>query len=153
MPNLLAVHDEFLVACVRSSTSKLPVSRLRLVRNLHQETRRDLRFCMAVVNNFCDRHEILMPHTGLKVWLPLLFTGLCLAIALAMNITGQLLGRSAVTAITHSQRSALMSERVHLDFVFLAAFFVSAGLALIALWLRQKKAKVDAAEAIAKFTR
>lgn len=150
-PNLLAAHDEFLSACVRNSTLKPPVSRLRLVRDLHQNTGQDLRSCLAVVNSFCDRHTILMPLTGIQVWLLPALCGLNFVIVLAMNITGHFLGRSAASAVTHSQRSAFLSQRVDLDYALMAVLFVYAAAAIIMSWLRQKKARADAAEAVAKF--
>ena len=149
--NPFAVHDEFLAACVRNSTLKPAVSRLRLTRNLHQETGKDLRSSMAIVNNFCDRHSILMPHTGFRMWLPFLFGSLNVVILLAMNITRHFLARSAASAITHLQRTTFLLERVNLYYVFLAAFFVNASAMVIVVWLREKKVRADAAEAVAKF--
>ena len=149
--NPFAVHDEFLAACVRNSTLKPAVSRLRLTRNLHQETGKDLRYCLAIVNNFCDRHSILMPHTGFRMWLPFLFGSLNVVILLAMNITRHFLARSAASAITHLQRTTFLLERVNLYYVFLAAFFVNASAMVIVVWLREKKVRADAAEAVAKF--
>ena len=92
-----------------------------------------------------------MPLTGIQVWLLPALCGLNFVIVLAMNITGHFLGRSAASAVTHSQRSAFLSQRVDLDYALMAVLFVYAAAAIIMSWLRQKKARADAAEAVAKF--
>ena len=151
--NLLAAHDEFLIACVRSSTPKLPLSRLRLVRDLRQETGQDLRSCLAIVNDFCDRHFILMPPTGLRAWLPFLFLGFCLIIVFVMSIVRYFVDRNLNAAVTHSEKIVLSNQRVHLDFVFFGTLLASMGLAVLAILYREKKAQADAAKAVAKFAR
>ncbi len=70
-----------------------------------------------------------------------------------MNVTGYLLGKKQEAAATLVDRLALRNERVHLDIVFVCMLLVPLGLAAIAILYRQKKARADAAEAAAKFTR
>lgn len=152
-PEPLSAHDEFLSACIRNSMPKPLLSRLRLVRDLRQETGQDLRSCLAVVNDFCDRHAILMSLGGFRAWLPFLFLGLCPVIELAMNSVRYFLGNSLAKAVTHSRKSALLSERVHLDFVFFGLLLASLILTLISFLYRHKKIQADAEEARAKFAR
>lgn len=152
-PHPMAVHDDFLVDCICTSKPNPPLSRLRLTEKLHQKTGQDLRFCRAVVNDFCDRHTILMPLAGFRAWLPFLFWGLCPVITLAMNITRYFLGSRLAKAVLHSQKVALSNERIHLDAMFLGLLFANLVLMLIAFLARYKKTRADAAEAVAKFAR
>ncbi len=153
VPAPLSAHDDFLVACVRRSTPKLPVSRLRLVRDLYQETGQDLRSCMAVVNDFCDRHTILMPPQGVKMWLPFFFCGLNFAVILAKGVVGYVLGNSMAAAASHAQVVALSTEKLRLDALLVGVLLVSTFLMCVTLLYRYKKTRAEAAEARSKFTR
>ncbi len=46
LPEPLSEHDDFLAACIRSSTPKVPLSRLSLVKSLRDENGLDLRTCL-----------------------------------------------------------------------------------------------------------
>ncbi len=152
-PNLLAVHDEFLSACVRSSTPKPPVSRLRLMMRLRQKTRKDLRYCRAVVDDFCDRHTIFMPGSGLGSWLSeSLPTIGCVIIFIGIAV-GYFFINKEEAAVT---RAAKIGFHHNLE----RSYFGTGGIALllgiatvIDSIYQNKKGHADTAEAVAKFTR
>ena len=147
----LAAHDEFLAACVRSSTLKPPVSRLRLARDLHQETGKDLRSSMAIVNNFRDRHLIAMPATGILPWLIFIPILTNFAAILVMYLGQEYLRGKQSAAVTHLEKLAFRNERVHLDLVVAGVLIVSIILMATISAYRLKKTRADAAEAVAKF--
>ena len=153
VPPPLAAHDEFLSACVRNSTPKPPLSRLRLMVRLRQETRQDLRYCRPVVDDFCNRHAILTPVSGLTAWLGCLPIFIYIAAMGAMGLVAFFLGQRQDEAATRAEKLAFHSEKVHLAGVLLAIGLTSIGISFFLSFLRQKKAKADAAEAVAKFTR
>jgi len=149
--NPFAVHDEFLAACVRNSTLKPPVSRLRLARDLHQETGKDLRSSMAIVNNFRDRHLIAMPATGILPWLIFILILTNFAAILVMYLGQEYLRGKQSAAVTHLEKLAFRNERVHLDLVVAGVLIVSIILMATISAYRLKKTRADAAEAVAKF--
>lgn len=149
-PEPLTEHDEFLRASVSALTSKQPLSRLRLIRELHKEAGLDLRQCMAVVNSYCDRNAILMPTRGPSAWfgcLPSLAQILTIA---AMEAMWFFLERAHDAAPTRLARRAITAERIHLDFVFLGIFLICTIFQLSFVFVRAKQARRDAAEAKAK---
>ena len=150
LPKPLEVHDEFLVTSIRASQPKLPLSRLRLVRDLHLATGLSLRQCLAVVNDFCDRHAILLPVRGFGIWAMLLCHLVSLTALLAMNIAWYILRRSHDAATTRAERIAISTERLHLDYVFLGVILISTCVSLIFILRRNKDVERDAEAARAK---
>ena len=151
-PKPLITHDDFLAACVRSSTLKPPLSRLSLVKNLRDETDLDLRSCLAAVNSFCDRHAILMPLTGPAALAGCLLPLVTLMTLAAMNLTWYILQRRHDAAVTHMERVLITAEGIRLDFVFLGIIAAATSISLIVTFRRIKKMREQAAEARAKFT-
>ncbi len=149
-PEPLSAHDDFLTACIRSSTPKPPLSRLSLIKNLREETGLDLRSCLAVVNSFCDRHTILMPLGGFWTWAGCLPPIIMLTMVAAMNISWIILERRHDASATHLERVMITSERMQLDFVFLGAYLTAACACVILVFWRTRKTREQAAEARAK---
>ena len=153
IPEPLSDHDEFLVACVRNSTLKTPLSRLSLVKNLRDETGLDLRSCLATVNHFCNKHTILMPSGSRWVWAGCLPPIIMLTMAAAINISWTILGRRHDAAATHLERVTITTERMQLDFVFLGVCLAAACASVILAFWNIKKTRRQAAEAREKFAR
>ena len=131
-PEPLTTHDDFLVACVRSSTLKPLLSRLSLVKSLREESELDLRSCLDTVNNFCNRHTILMPLGGFWAWAGCLLPLVTLVTLAAMNMTWYILQQRHDAAVTHMERIMITAERIRLDFVFLSIMVAAASISLIA---------------------
>ena len=87
------------------------------------------------------------------MWLPLLFAAICFMVLLAMQVTGYLLEKSQDAAMTQAGKIAFRHERFFLDAAFAGVILISMTLTIIAILYQQKKARANAAEAIAKFTR
>ena len=148
-PEPLSAHDDFLTACVRNSTPKVPLSRLSLVTNLHKQTGLDLRSCRATVNNFCDRHTILMPLGGFwtrGVGCLLLF--IMLTMVVAARVTYVISAHRISAAVTHMELVMIINENTNL----LLVYFLTGVCAIVVLVsLQRKKIREQAAEAMAKF--
>ena len=149
-PEPLTEHDEFLKSCVRSPTSKPPLSRLRLIRDLRKETSLDLRQCMAVVNGFCDRHAILMPLHGPCAWVGCLVPLIQIMAMVAFEVSLFFLERAHDAASTRVARLALRAERIDMDLMFLGIFVVATCFQVVFVLRRAKQARRDAAVARAK---
>jgi hypothetical protein len=153
LPAPLSAHDDFLIACVRNSTPKPPLSRLSLAKSLREETELDLRVCWAFVNNFCDRHAILTGDLWARgAWtefLPKLFGIAIIVIWAGMDF---LLQRRYDAATAFSDKIAIKSEQSHVEFIVMCALVViSGGGALILKRWRNKKLYELATVARAKF--
>lgn len=150
-PEPLSAHDDFLAAAVRNSMSKVPLSRLHLVKDLHDETKLDLCSCSAFVSNFCDRHTILMPLHSLWAGLGCLLPLFNLLAVVGLVVVEVRLQQRYVGAATHPARRAIEAEQIEASFIFVGILVVSgAGIVIFSLW-RDKKMAEQAAEARAKF--
>lgn len=125
--------------------------RLRLVRDLRQETGKDLRYCLAAVSDFCDRHTVLMPAAGILPWLIFIPTLTNFAAVLVMYLGQEYLRGKQSAAVTHLEKLAFRNERVHLDLVVADILLIDIILVAIYIVTRLKKARAGAAEAVAKF--
>lgn len=150
-PEPLSAHDDYLTVCVRNTPLTPPLSRLRLVKDLRQETGQDLRSCMAVVNSFCDRHAILLPLGSLWTRVGCLLPSIMFAMIAAMTISQVTLQRRHDAAITHLERVAVTAESWQLDFIFLGVYLAATGVSVILTFWRSKRMREQAAEARAKF--
>ena len=149
-PEPLTEHDGFLRACVRAPTSKPPLSRLRLVRDLRKGTGLDLRQCLSVVNSFCDRHAILMPLRGPCAWVGCLLPLIQIMAMVAFEVSLFFLERAHDVAPTRAARLALRAERIDMDLMFLGIFAVATCFQVVFVLRRAKQARRDAAVARAK---
>ena len=142
-------HDEFLAVCVHDSPLKPPLSRTDLAKSLHQETGKDTNSCMAVVNDFCDRHTIFMPAPGMWPRLRTLLAVLGCFDMLTILGFQFLMAFKVGAALIH-----FLCRAYHLDInillPILVVMFVVCGLLGMIGPNEAKKEKADAAEA-AKF--
>ena len=150
IPSPLTEHDELLRACVKAPTSKPPLSRLRLIRDLRTEAGLDLRQCLAVVNSYCDRNAILMPTRGPSAWFGCLPSLVQISTIAAMQVTWFFLERAHDADPTRFVRRSITAERIHLDLVFLGIILICAVFQLSVILGRAKQTRRDAAEARAK---
>ncbi len=152
-PNLLSAHDDFLIACIRNSMPKVPLSRLRLVINLRDETGLDLRSCRIVVNNFCDRHTILMPLGGFWTWgVGCLLIFITLTMVVADCITYIISADRISAAVTPMEMVMITNEMKNTVFVYMGVYLTALCAIVVLVSLQQrKKMREQAAEARAKF--
>jgi hypothetical protein len=150
-PEPLSAHDAFLIAAVRNSTLKPPLSRLSLVKDLRDGTGLDLRSCLATVNNFCDRYGIFTPASRPAAFAGCLSPVVILVTLAAMNMTWYILQQRHDAAATHMERVMITAERIRLDFVFIGIILVATSISLIVIFRRIRQTRDDAAEARAKF--
>lgn len=153
IPSSLAVHDEFLAACMRHSAPKPLLSRSLLVQKLHKKIGSDLRSCDAVVNDFCDRHLIFMP--ALEVWprLHILLAELgCLVILILLGFQVLMAFKMGAALIHLLYRMHHLNVNLLLGILY-GTLVVSGISVSIGNVYEKKKARAEAAEAVAKFTR
>lgn len=149
-PEPLSAHDEFLANCVRNWTPKRPILRLQLAGKLCEKTSREFSSCLAVVNNFCDRHAILVPEHVLVIWSPVLLPLIMGTMLSAMNY---FLDQRHDAAITHIEQVTITAEKRHWDVMFIGVWAMATVVGLIwALW-RKRRMQEQATEAKAKFAR
>ncbi|MBV9851298.1 MAG: hypothetical protein JO250_16635 [Armatimonadetes bacterium] len=129
--NPLAEHDEFLTARLRAPAANPPLSRLRLVRELRDATGLDLRQCLAVVNDYCDRHAIFPQRRGLALWLSLLPSLFQIGLSAGLIVSQIVLGRELAAAHTRATRHLLLRERIAWDGLLLCLAFVVLVMSLI----------------------
>ena len=152
-PEPLTEHDSFLTALICAPVTKPPLSRLRLVRNLHKETGLQLRQCQTFVNSYCDRNAILPPMPGPIVWGGCLLSFIQFAAAIALVMSGFLLERSLNAAPTHAAKLAIRAEQLELNSLLLGIAFVTICVSFIIGLRRTKQTRLDAAYARDKMTR
>ena len=148
--NPLAAHDDFLITCIRNWTSKRPILRLQLAGKLREKTRLEFRSCLAIVNNFCDRHGILVPEHGLAVWSPILLPLVMGTMFWTMNFV---LEQRHDVAVRHLERVMLTAEKRQADLVFVGVWVTATIINGVFAFFRDKKTRRQAAEAKAKFAK
>ncbi len=146
-PNPLAAHDGFLTACVLNSSAKKPLSRLRLVMELRKEQGVDIRQSRAIVNDYCDRHLILMPARGFAAWgLSVMSLG-NFVIIFVFQASLWLLRRNHDMAGTRIERLAITNEMINVSLVSMIVT-VALGCVCVAFALSTaKKQRRDAEDA------
>jgi len=112
----------------------------------------DLRSCWAFVNNFCDRHAILMPLGWLWAWgIDCLSPFITLIVAVTMGVIQFFLGQKRDAATTRMVRMTIKAEQIEVRWIAIGILAVGiAGILILNQW-RTKKMYKQAAEARAKF--
>lgn len=150
VPDPLAEHDAFLTSLVCTPATKLPMPRLRLMRELRLATGKDLRQCLAVVNNYCDRHGVFPPRRGLRLWL-IFLPSLLGFVLLGMLKANQIIQeRNIAAAPTRAVRHFLIGERLQWDYILLGLILVSALVSILMVGMGRQWACREAKEARAK---
>lgn len=151
--NPLTEYDDLLTALVGAPapdppiSSNPPMSRLRLVRELRQETGQDLGRCLAAVNDYCDRHSVFPLRRGPRLWLALLPPLFQVGLTVVLIVSQVVQGREIAAAPTRAARHLLMGERVHWDGVLLGLILVNVALSLLAVGAGRQRARREAEEA------
>lgn len=147
VPHPLAEHDGFLTACVLNSPTKPILTRLRLVRKLHKEQGLDFRQCRAIVNDYCDRHAILMPARGFAArGMSIMALGNFVVIVV-FQASLWFLERNRDASITRIERLAITNEIINVGLVCIGVTGVI-GCVLVAFALRiGKERRRDAEDA------
>lgn len=128
------------------------MSRLRLVRELRLATGKDLRQCLAVVNDYCDRYGIFPLRRGWRLWLtflPSLVQFGLLGMLLVSQIVNQ---RNIDAAPSQAARHLLRWEHVQWDFILLGLILASALVSLFMVGMGRQWAFRDAEEARKKMS-
>ena len=146
-PNPLTEYDDLLTALVGASASDPPMPRLRLVRELRQATGQDLRQCLAVVNDYCDRNVFFPLRRGPRLWLALLPSLVQVGLTLVLIVSQVVQGREIAAAPTRAARHLLMGERVHWDGVLLGLILVNVALSLLVVGAGRQRTRREAEEA------
>ncbi len=147
-PEPLSAHDDFLIGCIRNWTPKQPIQRLYLAGKLRDETGLDLRFCQTIVNNFCNRHAILVPPHGLVVWSGIFLPFIMLTMFHVMNF---FLDQRHDAAVTHVERVMITAEKRHLNPLFLYICVAVTVVNGVFAFFRDKKTRRQVVEAKEKF--
>ena len=146
----LAEHDAFLTAQVRNIRSKPIASRWSLALDLHHKTGKGFPYCDTVVDDFCDRHAIFIPTSGIWPRLRTLFPVLGCFDMLALFGFQFLMAFKVGAALIHFLCRAYHLNINLLILILGVMFFVCVVLGMIGP-NEAKKGKADAAEAVAKF--
>ena len=149
VPHPLAEHDAFLSTLIRAPQTKLPMSRLSLTRELHRVAGKDLRQCLAVVNNYCDRHGIFPPRRGLRLWLVLLPSLFQFGLLGIMFVTQYIQAKNIAAASTQAARLLLIRNSEQWNYIFLASMIVCIlfGLFRVVILRRQNHREAEKARA------
>ena len=147
VPSPLAKHDAFLTVLVRAPTRKPPMSRLRLVRGLREATGLDLRQCLSVVNDYCDRHGVFPLRRGVRLWLAVLPALLQVGLSVILIVSQVVQAREIAAAPTRAARYLLMEERVHWDGVLLGLILVNVAPSILVVGAARQRARREAEEA------
>ncbi len=147
IPNPLAKYDGFLTARVLDSSARQPVTRLRLARQLRKERGVDARQSLAIVNNYCDRHLILMAARGFAAWGMSIMALGNFVVIVVFQASLWLLRRNRDASVTRIERLAITNEMINVGFVSVGAV-AALGCVRVVLILRNgKKARRDAEDA------
>ncbi len=146
-PDPLAAHDEFLTALLRAPATKPPLSRMGLYRALSKATELDLRQCVAVVNDFCDRQGVFPQLRGWRLWLLFLPSLVCLCLAVTVPVILSRLDRLHRAALTHTARSTVTREILGVTEAAGAAFIVVGIGMLLMVKIGTRRTRREAEEA------
>ncbi len=149
-PAPLSEHDDFLAACIRDWKLGQVILRGQLAGKLCEKTGLKYNSCLPFVNNFCDRHAILVPTHSLIVWLPIL---LPLIFQTMRAAVAYVLEQRHDAAITYAERMMITAEERQADWIIIGAWVIASIVAGVFAFFRQKKMRRQAAEARAKFAR
>ena len=125
VPDPMTEYDARRTALIRDHTAGPPLSRLLLVRELHNATGMDLRRTMVVVNSFCDRHGLFPLRRGWRAWLPSLFSLVAFGASAALFISVSVFDARIASAPTRAVRHLLRSERIAVDEIVLVVMLVA----------------------------
>ncbi len=143
----LAEHDAFLTALICAPKTKAPMSRLRLVRELRLATGKDLRLCLAVVNDYCDRYGVFPLRRGWRLWLTFLPSLVQFGL-IGMLLVSQIVQKKNIAAApTQAARHLLRWEHVQWDFILLGLILASALVSLFMVGMGRQWAFRDAEQA------
>ena len=146
-PDPMAAHDAFLTGLLRAAMTEPPLSRLRLMRTLRLTTGLGLRQCLAIVNDYCDRHGVFPQRRGLRLWLPVLPSLIQIGLSVALIVCQSILGRELAAAHTRPARQLLFRERIAWDGLLLCLLLVTVAVSLVSARGALRQARREAEDA------
>ncbi len=147
VPHPLAEHDGFLTACVLRSSEKPTLTRLRLVQDLRKERGLDFRQSRAIVDDYCNRHAILMPLRSVEVWGVRLSSVVAYIALLTVIGSAWLSDRLLAVRLSYTEQTLILNERANIGFVCAGIIVVSMCLTIIFAVRLSRKRCIDAEDA------